>query len=167
MKSLQDIRIDVVRMGKEIRVNPTFEEKFKTLNEYLKSKFGCQDFKLEDFELDKIDNSNFECNILKFALCKAFGIPVYSGVSNPWFRCFNVVRYDEPLSYHGSGSDSVSTKYDLIISGTVGYDIYDLITISDEQLDFIRGFKEKYKVLKENLESIKSECFPITVTNKL
>ena len=53
MRSLQDIRIDVVRMGKEIRVDPAFEEKFKELNEFLKTKFGCPDFKLEDFELDK------------------------------------------------------------------------------------------------------------------
>ena len=57
MRSLQDIRIDVVRMGKEIRVDPAFEEKFKELNEFLKTKFGCPDFKLEDFELDKIDNT--------------------------------------------------------------------------------------------------------------
>ena len=52
MKSLQEIRIDVVRMGKEIKVNPIFEKKFRELNDYLMKKFGCTDFKLEEFELD-------------------------------------------------------------------------------------------------------------------
>ncbi len=166
MKSLQEIRIDVVRMGKEIKVNPIFEKKFRELNDYLMKKFGCTDFKLEEFELDKVDNSNFESCILKFAICKAFGIPVYSGVNNPWFRCFNVVRTEEPLSYHGSMSDIISTKYDLVLSGTVGYEVYDLISISDEQIEFIRGFKNRYNVLKENLLAIKADCFPIEVTSR-
>jgi len=166
MRSLQDIRIDVVRMGKEIRVDPAFEEKFKELNEFLKTKFGCQDFKLEDFELDKIDNTKFESTILKFAICKAFGIPVYSGYSNPWYGCFTVVRSEEPLGYHGSMADKVSIRFDLNLTRTVGYEIYDLVTISDEQIEFIKTFKEKYKTFKEEIETIKSEFFPIIINEK-
>ena len=166
MRSLQDIRIDVVRMGKEIRVDPTFEEKFKELNEFLKTKFGCPDFKLEDFELDKIDNTKFESTILKFAICKAFGIPVYSGYSNPWYGCFTVVRSEEPLGYHGSMADKVSIRFDLNLTRTVGYEIYDLVTISDEQIEFIKTFKEKYKTFKEGIETIKSEFFPIVINEK-
>lgn len=166
MRSLQDIRIDVVRMGKEIRVNPIFEEKFKELNEYLKNKFGCADFKLEEFELDKIDNTKFESTILKFAICKAFGIPVYSGVNNPWYGCFTVIRSEESLGYQGSMADVVSIRFDLKLARTVGYEIYDLLTVSDEQLEFIKSFKEKYVAFKEGIEAIKSEFFPIIINEK-
>lgn len=163
MKSLQEIRIDVVRMGKEIKVSPAFEEKFKALNDYLMKKFGCPEFSLEEFELGMIDNSKFESTILKFLICKAFGIPVYSGQSNPWFKCFNILKSEVPVPYHGSLSDTISCKYNLVISDVVGYEIYDLITISDEQLGFIKSFKEKYKKLKENLLAIKEDCFPIEI----
>jgi hypothetical protein len=153
-------------MGKEIRVDPAFEEKFKELNEFLKTKFGCPDFKLEDFELDKIDNTKFESTILKFAICKAFGISVYSGYSNPWYGCFTVVRSEEPLGYHGSMADKVSIRFDLNLTRTVGYEIYDLVTISDEQIEFIKTFREKYKTFKEEIEIIKSEFFPIVINEK-
>jgi hypothetical protein len=49
---------------------------------------------------------------------------------------------------------------------TVGYVIYDLVTISDEQIEFIKTFKEKYKTFKEGIETIKSEFFPIVINEK-
>lgn len=163
MKNLQEIRTDVVRMGKEIKVDPIFEEKFKELNEYLKREFKCSDFELNEYELDKIDNSIFESTILKFAICKAFGIAVYSGVTNPWFRSFYITRSEESLGYHGSASDTVLVKYDLEISKTIGYEIYNLLSMEEEQICFIKSFKERHKVLKEKLEKIKSDIFPIEI----
>jgi len=163
MRSLQDIRIDVVRMGKEVKVSPIFEERFKELNDYLMRKFNCSEFKLEDFEIDKIDNSKFESTILKFAICKAFGIPVYSGPNNPWFDCFTITRTEDLLGYHGS-SNYMTTKYDLTLNKIIKYEIYDLITVSEEQIEFIRSFKEKYRDLKDNLETIKSDFFPLMIS---
>ena len=87
MKSLQEIRIDVVRMGKEIRVNPSFEDSFKKLLEFL----GITDFKLEDSELNAIDNNNFEKSILKVAICKSLGISIY-GNNNPWYNSFVITN---------------------------------------------------------------------------
>lgn len=164
MRSLQDIRIDVVRMGKEVKVSQVFEERFRELNDYLMQKFGCPEFKLEDFEIDKIDNTKFESTILKFAICKAFGIPVYSGPNNPWFDCFSITRVEDLVGYHGSMSNLITVKYDLVMNEIIKYEIYNLITISDEQIDFLKNFKEKYKVLKEKIETIKSDFFPIMVS---
>jgi hypothetical protein len=163
MKSLQEIRIDIVRMGKEIKVNPTFEEQFKKLNTYLMSEFGCEDFNILDYELDKIDNNRFECDILKCAICHAFKIPIYNVNGNPWYDSFMILSHDEPASYHGSGSGKIITKYDMRFSDTIGYKIYNLLSMSDEQLMFIKTFKEKYPIFKENLVKIKDNCFPIII----
>jgi hypothetical protein len=60
-------------------------------------------------------------------------------------------------------ADKVSICFDLNLARTVGYEVYDLITISDEQIEFIKSFKEKYKTFKEGIEAIKSEFFPIVI----
>ena len=161
MKSLQEIRIDIVRMGKEIRVNPFFEEKFQELCKYLGTEFGAPEFHLEDYEVNQIDNSRFECEILKCAICHAFKIKYSPG--NPWFRVFQIFKSEDSNGYHGSISDKIITKYDINFSGVIGYEIYNLLSISEEQLEFIGSFKNKYQVFKEDLEKIKSKCFPIIV----
>ena len=161
MRSLQDIRIDIVRMGKEVRVNPQFEEKFKDLCTYLEKEFGCPEFKLEEFEFDKIDNNRFESDILKCAICHAFGVSMYSG--NPWFNSFSILRREESLGYHGSAADTISITYDISFPDVIGYNIYNLLTISEDQINFIKTFREKYQVLRENLGKIKENCFPITI----
>ena len=105
MKSLQEIRIDIVRMGKEIRVNPSFEEQFQKLCKYLETEFGASEFKLEDYEMDRIDNNRFESEILKCAVCHAFKINYSPG--NPWFNVFQVLKSEDSTGYHGSVSDKL------------------------------------------------------------
>lgn len=148
-------------MGKEVRVNPLFEEKFKDLCKYLEREFGCPEFKIEESEFDKIDNNRFESDILKCAICHAFGISMYSG--NPWFSSFNILRSEESLGYHGSAANTISITYDISFPNVIGYNIYNLLTISEDQIDFIKTFREKYQVLFENLKKIKSDCFPIII----
>ena len=161
MKSLQEIRIDIVRMGKEIRVNPSFEEQFQKLCKFLETEFGASEFKLEDYEMDRIDNNRFESEILKCAICHAFKINYSPG--NPWFNVFQVLRSEDSIGYHGSSIDKVISKFDISFSGVIGYDIYNLLTISDEQIEFIKNFKTRYQDFKDNLEKIKSNCFPIVI----
>ena len=160
MKSLQDIRIDIIKKSKEVRVNPKFEEKFLSLCKYLETEFGCPEIKLEDFELDKIDNSRFESDVLKCAICHAFKIPMYN---NPWFNTFSILKTEDLLGYHGSLSDTMATTYDISFSSVIGFNIHNLLTVSDEQVEFIRTFKEKYQTLRENLEKLKKDCFPIII----
>lgn len=158
MKSLQEIRIDVVRMGKEIRVNPSFEDSFKKLLEFL----GITDFKLEDSELNAIDNNNFEKSILKVAICKSLGISIY-GNNNPWYNSFVITRNEDSFGYHGSSVDKSRVSYDLSLCSVITYELYNLLTLSEDQLEFLKTFKDKYQVLKEKLEDIQKNCFPITV----
>lgn len=161
MKSLQEIRIDIVRMGKEIRVNPSFEEQFQKLCKYLETEFGAPEFKLEDYEMDRIDNNRFESEILKCAVCHAFKINYSPG--NPWFNVFQVLKSEDSTGYHGSVSDRVTSSYNISFSGVIGYEIYNLLSISDEQIEFIKNFKDRYQDFRNNLEKIKSNCFPIVV----
>ena len=158
MKSLQEIRIDVVRMGKEIRVNPSFEDSFKKLLEFL----GITDFKLEDSELNAIDNNNFEKSILKVAICKSLGISIY-GNNNPWYNSFVITRNEDSFGYHGSSVDKSRISYDLSLCSVITYELYNLLTLSEDQLEFLKTFKDRYQVLKEKLEDIQKNCFPITV----
>ena len=158
MKSLQEIRIDVVRMGKEIRVNPSFEDSFKKLLEFL----GITDFKLEDSELNAIDNNNFEKSILKVAICKSLGISIY-GNNNPWYNSFVITRNEDSFGYHGSLVDKSRVSYDLSLCSVITYELYNLLTLSEDQLEFLKTFKDRYQVLKEKLEDIQKNCFPITV----
>ena len=158
MKSLQEIRIDVVRMGKEIRVNPSFEDSFKKLLEFL----GITDFKLEDSELNAIDNNNFEKSILKVAICKSLGISIY-GNNNPWYNSFVITRNEDSFGYHGSSVDKSRVLYDLSLCSVITYELYNLLTLSEDQLEFLKTFKDRYQVLKEKLEDIQKNCFPITV----
>jgi hypothetical protein len=158
MKSLQEIRIDVVRMGKEIRVNPSFEDSFKKLLEFL----GITDFKLEDSELNAIDNNNFEKSILKVAICKSLGISIY-GNNNPWYNSFVITRNEDSFGYHGSSVDKSRVSYDLSLCSVITYELYNLLTLSEDQLEFLKTFKDRYQVLKEKLEDIQKNCFPITV----
>ena len=158
MKSLQEIRIDVVRMGKEIRVNPSFEDSFKKLLEFL----GIADFKLEDSELNAIDNNNFEKSILKVAICKSLGISIY-GNNNPWYNSFVITRNEDSFGYHGSSVDKSRVSYDLSLCSVITYELYNLLTLSEDQLEFLKTFKDRYQVLKEKLEDIQKNCFPITV----
>lgn len=158
MKSLQEIRIDVVRMGKEIRVNPSFEDSFKKLLEFL----GITDFKLEDSELNAIDNNNFEKSILKVAICKSLGISIY-GNNNPWYNSFVITRKEDSFGYHGSSVDKSRVSYDLSLCSVITYELYNLLTLSEDQLEFLKTFKDRYQVLKEKLEDIQKNCFPITV----
>jgi hypothetical protein len=58
----------------------------------------------------------------------------------------------------------MTTKYDLTLNKIIKYEIYDLITVSEEQIEFIRSFKEKYRDLKDNLETIKSDFFPLMIS---
>jgi hypothetical protein len=158
MKSLQEIRIDVVRMGKEIRVNPSFEDSFKKLLEFL----GITDFKLEDSELNAIDNNNFEKSILKVAICKSLGISIY-GNNNPWYNSFVITRNEDSFGYHGSSVDKSRVSYDLSLCSVITYELYNLLTLSEDQLEFLKTFKDRYQVLKEKLEDIQKNCLPITV----
>jgi hypothetical protein len=41
--------------------------------------------------------------------------------------------------------------------------LYNLLTLSEDQLEFLKTFKDRYQVLKEKLEDIQKNCFPITV----
>ena len=158
MKSLQEIRIDVVRMDKDIRVNPSFEDSFKKLLEFL----GITDFKLEDSELNAIDNNNFEKSILKVAICKSLGISIY-GNNNPWYNSFVITRKEDSFGYHGSSVDKSRVSYDLSLCSVITYELYNLLTLSEDQLEFLKTFKDRYQVLKEKLEDIQKNCFPITV----
>ena len=55
------------------------------------------------------------------------------------------------------------TKYEIRFSDVIGYKIYNLLNLSEEQLEFIKTFKDKYQILRENLIKIRDNCFPIIV----
>ena len=162
MKSLQEIRIDVVRQGQEIKVSDSFEFQFKKLCEYIEKEFGIQDLSIPENDLTLINNNNFEADIIKYTICRAFGIRMSD--NNPWSNTFRITKEIEDSGYQGSSADKQMVYYNIELAGTVKYTIYNLLTISDDQIEFLQSFKKRYPVLLEQLEKIKSNCFPITIS---